>query len=137
MDDPFYRYKMPKPVFASEKHGIRIKNFKSICLAIKRNEEYLINYLKKKLGTTISIRNDTILIKGNVSNEEITTIIQSFIEEYVLCEICSLPETDFYIDTKNKMFDSCRSCGNSKKISNTDPLYKIIKKYPNRYTQKL
>lgn len=140
MEDPFYRYTMPQLIVSYEKHGTRIKNFKKVCSAIKRNEEYLIEYLKKNLGTKIKFDQETILINTVITVENLNDLLQDFIERYVLCTTCGLPETDIQIlikGEKSRLQYSCRACGATKRISNEDQLYKTLRKYPNRYIQKL
>jgi len=105
--DPFYRYQRDilQVVYESKNGGqTRLINIDSVSRQIKVPREELPKLFKKKLG--VSINKDTII--GKIEVSQLEKILNTFIENKVICKKCRLPEL-----TK----DSCNACGVSIKSS--------------------
>jgi translation initiation factor 5 len=101
--DSFYRYKREKvSVQNINKNGgmTEIVNWNIICKQIKVDGKIVQKYLAKELGCPVD---DAGKIRKKLTAEEIEVPLQKFIEKYVLCPKCKLPE----LNEKN----ICQSCG--------------------------
>lgn len=72
----------------------------------------------------------TSIIKGKHTYEEVLSKLDSFIEKYLLCPKCELPEISLFSD-KDVLKGKCRACGNAGKLDNSHKLTGyIIKNMP-------
>ena len=110
IDDPFYRYQMDKIKFIDQKHKTVIDNFDKVCHDIKRDPKILIDFYKKRLGVSIIHKDGKIFLPSNIDKNKINQFLREFIETYVLCDRCKLPETRLDKD-KDDIYLSCDSCG--------------------------
>lgn len=116
IDDPFYRYKMTKIGFKKEKTKTVVLNLDKIASELKVDFKFMINFMKSKLSIAIKIDNsDTnhvkVIISNHVDTNQIQNSLYEFIEMYVLCPKCRLPET--VMEEKNKQtILNCNACSN-------------------------
>jgi len=74
----------------------------------------LMRFLCYELG--VSCDDDNGLIKAKIKPHVLQNKVDDFIDMFVLCPVCALPETDFKVvsnstATKAKLQLSCRACG--------------------------
>lgn len=110
INDPFYRYQMDKFILVKEKNKLVINNFDKVCQDIKRSPKLLIDYYKKKFGISIVYKDTKVFLPSNFDQEKIISGLREFIDIYVLCEKCQLPETNIDLQN-NKIILSCDCCG--------------------------
>ncbi len=120
INDPFYRYKMTKLSFKKEKTKTLILNLDKIATEIKVDFKFMISFLKNKLATAIKLDNtDTNHIKVIISNQVDINLVQTslyeFIEIYVLCPKCKLPE----VIMEDKLYLNCDACSTRSLINVT------------------
>ncbi len=92
-NDPFYRYKMHKPILVTCKNFIAFENIDTVLKDLNREKKLFISFLKINMGINIISKNDSILFPKNIINDELMNSIYKFIEQHVLCPNCKLPET--------------------------------------------
>ncbi|SJK85923.1 translation initiation factor eIF-5 [Babesia microti strain RI] len=115
-DDPNYRYKMPKIVSRIEGRGNGIKtniaNMGDISRALKRPPMYPTKFFGCELGAMAKFEEseEKALINGAHNERDLATILDKFIEMYVLCPNCQLPEIDVFV-RKGSLVYSCNACG--------------------------
>ena len=100
--DQFFRYKRSSVEISYKNSGkgqTVIDNIKKISHELETKPENLIRYLKKQLNT--SLDKDGV-IHAKIDKEKIETEIDKYIELYVLCPRCKLPEYHM---------GSCNACG--------------------------
>eukprot|EP01124_Arcella_intermedia_P005539 TRINITY_DN1327_c0_g1_i1.p1 TRINITY_DN1327_c0_g1~~TRINITY_DN1327_c0_g1_i1.p1 ORF type:complete len:189 (+),score=47.85 TRINITY_DN1327_c0_g1_i1:70-636(+) len=112
--DPFYRYTMPALLTRVEGRGKMIKtvlvNLSDVAIALERSPEYILKFIGYELSTAVESKNNRFVVSGSRNSEELYEILDGFIEKYVLCSHCGLPETD--MDTsKDYIYLYCRACG--------------------------
>jgi translation initiation factor 5 len=111
-DDDHYRYKRPKLVVKIESSGNGVKtkivNIDEVSVSLYRQSDVLVKYFSYSLGT-IAEKNDT--LKGHHTYEILNNLLETFIEKYVQCVLCKIPETDFLFDSKKKLKSKCKACG--------------------------
>lgn len=109
--DPFYRYRMEKINVIRQKTKTVIDNIDIICKDLERDPLLLVQFLKKKLNVSLTYKNNLLSMTANVPYETFELYLREFIELYVLCEICKLPETVLDNDLINfTIFLNCKCC---------------------------
>lgn len=92
VNDQFYRYKRSSVEVtyrATGKGHTKIENIKQISHELQTEPGNLIKYLKKQLNATFDKEG---MIHAKVDKEKIETEIDKYIDLYVLCPRCKLPE---------------------------------------------
>lgn len=100
-EDPFYRYKRSKVQL--EKKVFR--NFTTLCKELKTPEKQLRSFISKTLGCRMDDKN--VLSSSQVTTDQLENTVQVYIEKFVLCAKCKLPE----LDTDKR----CQACGSTQK----------------------
>jgi len=105
--DPFYRYRRDFIQISPGKANTTvINNLETIARQIDRSINEIGNYMKKKTGTNVFIKNNETTLKGFFTHEQLDQLIEEYIETNVLCNVCGNPET--FIQDKKKI---CKACG--------------------------
>ncbi|KAF7684423.1 Eukaryotic translation initiation factor 5 [Astathelohania contejeani] len=129
-NDPFYRYKMPKPTTAIEGRGNGIKtiitNLDAIGQALNRSPVYILKHLSYELGSQSKNDAKKYSINGSHETSKIQDKIYGFIKLYVICTGCDNPETEFINDRGLKK--SCFACGHKDKVEGNSKLINFILK---------
>jgi len=135
IDDPSYRYQMPRLELKIEGKGNGIKtnivNLFDVAKALRVPTEYPLKFLGHEVGTLTLYKenkNDiTSIINGAFNEEELRKHLDKFIEKYVLCPNCKLPEMVLRV-RKNMVCGSCNSCGAKPVLDNIHKLTAFILK---------
>jgi translation initiation factor 5 len=121
VDDPEYRYKMPVVYGKIEGRGNGIKtvipNIADVALSLHRPPGEVNKFFGCELGaqTTYSAETDRAVVNGAHTDATLQTLIHRYIEVFVLCPQCGLPETDYKI--KNDcIYHKCAACGNKEMV---------------------
>lgn len=134
--DPNYRYKMPKIIAATQGSGGNVKtkleNLKEVAYALTVPSDYPLKFIGKELGSQTEIKNDVHLINGSHPAEKLQTLLDKFIEKYVLCPKCKLPETRIFVK-KGEIRCKCRACGTISKLDDKHKFSNHIKNFPPAY----
>lgn len=110
IDDPFYRYKMEKLNVIAQKNKTVISNIKKVCDDLAVNPEMLYKFFKKRFSISMNMDKQYILSTSKqITYDEFEKVLREFIEKYVLCRQCNLPELS-YNNEKNKIIRICKSC---------------------------
>jgi translation initiation factor 2 beta subunit (eIF-2beta)/eIF-5 len=108
--DPYYRYKRPYLITSTQNKNnglIILENLNIVADAINRDQNIVISYLKRKLNTTINVKNGKYSIRLSTNVDiDFDDLIENFIEENVICKKCGNPETFLQ---KNCII--CKACG--------------------------
>ena len=118
--DVHYRYKMPTlTTHIEKKNGVTtiIDNITTITDVIKRTPKDVSSYFSKNLGANINyVKNKGIVIVGcDKSKDELQEILNSYLEEFVLCDKCKKPETEIKVHKKSKL-KICKACSHASTI---------------------
>ena len=127
INDPYYRYKMPRILAKVEGKGNGIKtvvsNMSDIAKALERPPTYPTKYFGCELGaqTNFDLKNDRYIVNGEHDANKLQDILDGFIKKFVLCPACENPETALII--KHQTINSrCKACGHTFVI---DPKHKL------------
>lgn len=88
--DELYPYKRSKIDIIQKHRSIIWTNFGLICNQIYTNDENLCKFLKQFLHKNGCIINESLEI-GTVTINELDNALEVYIRNYVLCNICYLP----------------------------------------------
>lgn len=128
--DPLHRYKMHTIIFQKEKTKTCITNLDKIAEDIKiPNKDLIVSYIKKRLAVSMTIKNNVVIITNKVDTKSIQQALYEFIEYFILCKQCILPELTYFLDT-NHLCVYCRGCGHISAIESnlqTDKIIEMIK----------
>jgi len=117
--DPSYRYKMPRLQTKTECRGNGIKtafgNVVEVARALKIPPIYLVKYFGYELGAITKYDekdNEGVraIVMGNHDNGQMQKMLDKFIEMFILCPTCHLPEIDITIK-KGDIHGLCMACG--------------------------
>ncbi|KAH0485881.1 MAG: uncharacterized protein KVP18_003146 [Porospora cf. gigantea A] len=135
IDDPNYRYTMPKLVSKVEGtgNGVRtnVMNIAKISKALKRQSEYTTKFLGYELGSNAIFYSNEgkAIVRGEHREEDLQGLVDKFIDRYVLCPNCKLPEIDLVV-TKQNVGCNCNACGHIGDLDNCHRLATYITKNP-------
>lgn len=114
--DPEYRYKMPVTFGKIEGRGNGIKtvipNISELASSLHRTPAEVNKFFGCELGaqTSYSGNNDRAIVNGAHNDATLQSLVHKYIELFVLCPQCGLPETEYKI--KNGIiFHKCAACG--------------------------
>ncbi|SBT44775.1 eukaryotic translation initiation factor 5, putative [Plasmodium ovale wallikeri] len=134
-NDPNYRYKMPKLISKIEGrgNGIRtnIANMGEIARSLKRPPMYPTKFFGCELGTMVKFEEneEKAIVNGAHKENDLVNILDKFIEMYVLCPHCLLPETDIIVK-KGILICKCNACGNIGDLNNSHKIATYMIKNP-------
>lgn len=116
VDDPEYRYKMPSIQGKVEGRGNGIKtaipNMTQVALALHRDPGEVTKFFGTELGaqTTWTPETERSIVNGAHTTNDLQQKVFAYIEQFVLCPNCRLPETHYSI--KNGcIYHKCGACG--------------------------
>lgn len=109
INDPFYRYKMEKLNVIKQRTKTIVDNIDIVAKNLERDPKLIVDYLKKKLGIAIIYKNNILSMTSNIDYQTLETCLREFIEFYILCQTCRLPETIIQINN-DKIILICRCC---------------------------
>lgn len=110
VEDPFYRYQMPRldvKVEGRDKRTV-IDNLADVAHALRRDEREIMKSIGKRLATSTKDN----YVKGEFSPQMVQNALQAFIINNVLCRSCGLPETMYRASKKRKgvVYIECQAC---------------------------
>lgn len=131
--DVYFRYTMPSLSLHYEGRGngqkTVILNLKDVSDALDRPIEMLIRYFSIELSAQCRKESDStrVTINGTVTSEQLFHTLNTFIDIFVLCPKCHLPETLLTIK-KGMLRHKCKSCGEKAPITSDHKLVKFTLK---------
>lgn len=136
VQDPFYRYKMPRIQSKIEGKGNGIKtvvpNMSDIAKALSRPPMFVTKYFGFELGAQTSINDSTdrYIVNGAHDALKLQESLDGFIKNFVLCGECKNPETDIVILKDGHVYRNCKACGKQTEINPRHKLTSVILKNP-------
>lgn len=137
-DDPSYRYKMPRLVSKKEGRGNGSKtcivNMSDVARALRRPPQYTTKWFGSELGAQSTFTNkegegERAIVNGHHDTPVFQTMLDKFIDTYVLCQNCKLPEIDMAVK-KGLITAKCAACGWAGELDNNHKLAAFITKNP-------
>jgi translation initiation factor 5 len=131
--DEHFRYTMPALNIRQEGSGNGVKtvitNIDKISDALERPVSLLVRYFGIELSAQSRLQDDPIrlIINGSFTHKQLLDTLNTFIDSFVLCPNCHLPETLLTIK-KHTLRHKCKSCGCTDPITIEHKLIKYILK---------
>lgn len=116
VEDPSYRYKMPAVMGKIEGKGNGIKtviiNISALALSLHRSPGEVTKHFGCELGaqTTYNESTDRAVVNGAHTDMVLQQTVHKYIQEFVLCPNCGLPETN-YSFRNGCVVHRCMACG--------------------------
>ena len=131
VDDPEYRYKMPVVYGKVEGRGNGIKtvipNIAEVALSLHRSPAEVCKFFGTEIGaqTSYNEKDDRAVVNGQHTDPQLQDMMHKYIEKYVICPNCGLPETEYKI--KNGcIYHRCAACGASEMLDMSHKLTTFI-----------
>ena len=87
-----------------------ITNIAAIASYIRRPIEGLVKFLQKELAVSGKIDNNRLILNTKLNSEKVNEKIKLYTKEFVICPVCSKPDTEI-ISEKGIKFKHCLACG--------------------------
>jgi len=117
-NDPTFRYKMPKMVARTEGRGNGIRtlvvNMKEISEALNRPADLATKFFGIELGAQSRWESELekSTVNGAHATPDLQKLLNAFIDRFVLCPKCHLPETALTVNVKKGLiYHKCSACG--------------------------
>lgn len=112
--DSSYRYKMPKLETQVRKNNkTYVTNLTKIAASLNRPANDLLKWFSTSLA--VSSNQKDVSINGKFEGTILQNTLQNYINRYVLCQVCSNPETTLS-PAKSSISMTCAACGNVSQI---------------------
>jgi translation initiation factor 5 len=131
VDDPEYRYKMPTVFGKLEGRGngskTVIPNISDVGLSLHRDPGEVNKFFGCELGaqTTYNAETDRAIVNGHHTDKILQQLVHKYIENFVLCPNCRLPETEYKIKS-GVIYHKCAACGNKDMVDMSHKLCTYI-----------
>lgn len=135
-DDQFNRYKMPPVLGKVEGRGngikTRIVNCYEVARALHRPPGYVCKFFGCELGAQTKIDDNSMvyIVNGAFPQSVLADTLKKFIEMFVLCPNCNLPETDLKLKKNGNIMQVCNACGHEGLCDMTHKLCTYIANNP-------
>lgn len=133
IDDPEYRYKMPRLVGKIEGRGNGIKtvvvNCSDIALSLHRMPAEVTKFFGCELGAQSKYdpESERSVVNGAFDNNTMQQHLSKYIENFVLCPACRLPETKYKFRNQC-IYHRCLACGAEEPVDMNHKLTTFILK---------
>ncbi|WP_435118106.1 translation initiation factor IF-2 subunit beta [Halolamina sp. C58] len=104
------RLSVPDPQVQKDGAFTRFTNLKEIADALSREAEHLHREIQSELGTAGQFEDGRSRYNGSFSQRDLQAAIDSYIEEFVRCSECGLPDTRL-VNEDGTMMLRCEACG--------------------------
>jgi len=123
IQDPSYRYRMPRIMAKIEGKGNGIKtilvNLNDIADSLDRPPSMILRFMTIELGSTGKgdLESDRATLTGAFTENNLQKLLDKFIDQFVLCPKCHLPETVLAVRADKSIRHKCKACGAKHKIA--------------------
>jgi len=111
------RFEVPEPEVRIEGSSTILTNFQEILDTLNREEDHLMKYLLREIGTAGHIdESGRAQFKGDFSEDEFARVLDAYVGEFVLCSECGRPDTRLKKEDRTLML-RCDACGAFRPVS--------------------
>ena len=139
VNDPKYRYRMPKMQLKIESKGNGIKtnivNLGEVAVHLRTNAEYILKWFGNEKASQTTFKeaggknNTNYIINGDFSEDDLRKVLDKFIDKYICCPKCKLPEMHMQV-AGDRILGKCDSCPFVGDLDNKHRLAAFIIKKP-------
>jgi translation initiation factor 2 subunit 2 len=104
--------RMQLPILRVAVVGMRtiFLNFKEVAEVMNRDPSHLLKFLTREMATAATIQQSRVIFQGKFSRNTLERLINRYMERFVVCAICSRPDTKI-VKEKRLSFIVCEACG--------------------------
>jgi|AntDeeMetagen134_2_1112570.scaffolds.fasta_scaffold03224_2 translation initiation factor 2 subunit 2 len=105
------RFDVPDPEIRQEGKLTVYENFQETVSRLNRDEDHVMQFLQNELGTSGHIdESGRARLKGEFRDQRIQEAVDDYVEGFVLCSECGLPDTVFERED-GVLLIRCEACG--------------------------
>ncbi|WP_231184806.1 translation initiation factor IF-2 subunit beta [Haladaptatus sp. DYF46] len=104
------RFSYPDPAAQKDGSFTRLTNLDDIADALSRDGEHVHSALQRELGTSGKYEDGQARYSGSFAESDFNTALDEYVEEFVICSECGLPDTRLVRENRNLML-RCDACG--------------------------
>ena len=139
-NDPYYRYKMPRlfSLKAGKGNGCFtiLENLPDVTKAFNHPASIVFKYMGSSLGSNTTESKWS--ITGHYTDEELIALLYQYINSFVICPHCGIPELMPSVEGKKKNKKLVLSCSSlflncTTNVSQVDSVYIVVTKLVNYF----
>ncbi len=104
------RLEIPRLNYATVGMRTVVHNFREVAQALDRDPQHLLKYLSSEMATAATMQESRAIFQGKFRMDTFDTLLQRYMENYVICPICKSPDTKI-VREKRLSFLVCAACG--------------------------
>ncbi|MES3518031.1 MAG: translation initiation factor IF-2 subunit beta [Natronomonas sp.] len=105
------RFSLPDADIRQEGNVTVYENFQSTLDRLDRSERHVMRYFQNELGTAANIdERGRLRLTGSFKQDRVQSALETYVEVYVLCEECGLPDTSIERENGAELLQ-CDACG--------------------------
>ncbi|MFW6111350.1 MAG: translation initiation factor IF-2 subunit beta [Thermoproteota archaeon] len=85
-------------------------NFKQVSEAMNRDPQHLLKFMSGEMATAGTYQEPRVVFNGKFPRRTLETLVQRYIDHYVICPVCNLPDTKI-VKEDRLYFLVCEACG--------------------------
>lgn len=106
----YERFQVPRADVRQVGRRSVLMNLKEIADEMRRDPEHLLKFLQNETATRASFDGTRAVFQGRFNFDTIRNLIEIYTNKYVICPVCSRPDTQVVKD-KRLLFLQCDACG--------------------------
>ncbi len=110
------RLNMPDPQAERDGAFTRLTNLGDIADGLSRETDHIHRFVQRDLGTSGKLEEGRARYSGRFSAGDFATTLDRYVEEYVTCSECGLPDTRLVRENRTPML-RCDACGAFRPVS--------------------
>ncbi|WP_255168518.1 translation initiation factor IF-2 subunit beta [Natrononativus amylolyticus] len=104
------RLQIPDPQAQKDGAFTRFTNLGEIADVLSREDEHVHRFIQREMGTSGKLESGRGRYNGSFSSQDFSAVIDAYVEEYVRCSECGLPDTRLVREDRTPML-RCDACG--------------------------
>ncbi|MFC7076257.1 MULTISPECIES: translation initiation factor IF-2 subunit beta [Haloarcula] len=118
IDGTSERFEVPDPEVRQEGNTTVFENFQAVCRRLDREPDHVMQFLQNDVGTSGHIdESGRARLTGAFDAARIGNGIDEYVEQYVLCPECGLPDTRLERE-QGAIIRRCEACGARSPVEN-------------------
>lgn len=110
------RLDLPDPSPQRDGAFTRLTNLGDIADALSRETDHIHRFIQRDLGTSGKLGDGRARYSGRFSGDDFQAALDRYVEEYVTCSECGLPDTRLVRENRTPML-RCDACGAFRPVS--------------------
>ncbi len=104
------RFEIPRVESKVEGRKTIITNWAQLEATLRRPGRHLLKFLAGEMATAATSEGHRAIFSGKHSRSFLNELLKRYVQEYVLCDECGKPDTNFFTEDRIQMI-RCEACG--------------------------